>query len=112
MWKGLGHVSLAKVTATYPVMEFLDREQGEDPDLLAARERMPEPTQVWSMRPGLGQFCVRLAERIPANFWSMAADDPYLLSPVATAAFMMEWVRTEGAAFLVWRAARDGKIYM
>ena len=85
---------------------FLDFNQGTDPELLAARNRIHEPSE---RHPFCGEFIN--VPLFPGN--TTYIPETYSeWTQVKVVTFERDEVRSPGCCFWVWRAVRDGKIYL
>lgn len=83
---------------------YLDAECGTDPELLEARARMPEPC----MNPG-PRCCVAVQVK---NIVFIRQPVGFTWDGLVSEQFERDEVLAPGVSFWVWRAVRDGKIYL
>lgn len=86
-------------------MDYLDHEQGDDPELLEARERMPEPSRYDGLH-----IRVALPRREPFNF---RLEPLQTVACLRTATFeKVEVVTEHRGCFGAWRHVGSGKLYI
>lgn len=89
-------------------MAYLEREQGQDPELLEARERMPEPSR-W---PDF-YLKVCVGRPPPCAFW-VSPSIKQAIDHRRVALFEKARVRTGigHTEFEVWKHSESGKLYI